>query len=373
MKLDSDSRTLELSLRLAALTLITLATLATAACSKPAETKVRQKIPLTHLATVLAETAPMATEVTFDGVVEATHQATVAAQTSGRVVALKYDVGDYVQQGAIIAELTSVEQGALLSAAESELTSAKARFQEAEQKFSRGQQLFKKDLMAKADFDQVSAALTAAKAQFEAAQARVVSAKQGLQYTTIQAPYAGIVVARLVQVGESVSPGTPLISGISLDTLRVAVDVPQQHIAPLRQFQQARIGLADGSTITPTQLRIPPKADDNSHAFHVLAELPTPASPLFPGTLVKVSFVTGTTEQLLIPAEALVQRGEVTGAYVVTAEGIMHLRYIQAGAITTDQRIPVFSGLQAGERIALDPVAAAQAYKFQNAALEPAQ
>lgn len=300
----------------------------------------------------------------LDGEIEAVRQATVAAQTSGRVVEMLYDVGDYVPANSVIVRLTSVEQGAHLDTALSRQKEAETLLQEAKDNFERARSVFAKQLISKADFDRAEANFRAAEAQAEAARAAVTTARENLAYTTITAPYAGIVVERLVQPGETVSPGTPIMSGVSLQELRVIVHVPQLHIGPIRQYQKAHVVLPDGTSVKALSMRIPPQAEPDSHTFRVLVDLPGNVETVFPGTLVKVQFVVGEENRLTIPQEALVKRGEVTAAYVVGENGTLTLRYVRVGQ-TFAERVTVLSGLQEGDKIVTDPSAAAGVYKIQ--------
>ena len=93
--------------------------------------------------------------------------------------------------------------------------------------------------------------------------------------------------------------------------------------------------------------------------------LPKGDYDVFPGTLVKVAFVTGEEQQLLAPATAIVRRGEITGVYVKNEQGAIGFRYVRTGTPTADGRIPVVAGLSAGEQIAVDPIAAGIAYRKQ--------
>lgn len=73
--------------------------------------------------------------------------------------------------------------------------------------------------------------------------------------STIVAPYSGIVLERHVDLGEGVQPGTPLMTGFSLDELRVVANVPQRLIVPVRQHKQARVLLPnDDASINATKL-----------------------------------------------------------------------------------------------------------------------
>jgi multidrug efflux pump subunit AcrA (membrane-fusion protein) len=74
--------------------------------------------------------------------------------------------------------------------------------------------------------------------------------------------------------------------------------------------------------------------------------------------LVKVAFAIGELQELTVPAEAVVRRSEVTAVYIQNEKGELFLRPIRIGRITADQRIPVLAGLQAGEQVITDPIAA---------------
>ena len=323
------------------------------ACSDKSSQSPATPMAVPPLESITLAPQKIAQEVKYDGVIEAINQATVSAQTSGRVLELPVDVGDYVSKGQLIVRFTDTEQKARAAAAQ-------AQFTEAEATYKRMQEMLAKKLIAKADFDK-------AEAGFKSAQANLREAQQNLDYTTIHAPYAGIVVSRAVKVGEVVAPGTPLMTGLSLEQLRAQVDIPQQHIGPVRQFKKARIyldgnGLDSGKILETSDLRIPPSADLQTHSFKVLVNLPEGDHSLFPGTLVKIGFVIGESEKLLVPASAVAMRGEVSGVYVITEKNL-EFRYVNLGSATADNMYPVLAGASSDEKIALDPIAAAQAYK----------
>jgi RND family efflux transporter MFP subunit len=319
-----------------------------------------------NLASVEILSDRVARETSFDGVVEALNQSTVSAQTSARVIELPYDVGDFVEKGAIIVRLRDTEQRARASSAEAALAEAEARLTEAQQAYDRTRDIYEQKLIPKAQFDTAAADLKSAQARVEAARATSREAQEGAEHTVVRAPYSGIVVKRNVKLGETVTVGSPLMTGLSLEHLRVAVDIPQQHISTLRKHRKARVLLPEGRSVNATEVRIPPAADPDTHTFRVLVTLPQYDHGVFPGTLVKVAFVSGEQEQLLVPASAVVQRGEVIAVYVIDQTGLINFRYLRIGNPLSDGRLPILSGLIAGERVATDPMAAGIAYKQQN-------
>jgi RND family efflux transporter MFP subunit len=299
------------------------------------------------------EAAPR--ERVFDGTVEAVNSATVSAQTSGRVAEIVFDVNDFVEAGAIIMRFTDVEQQAALRQAEAALEEAEARQAEAEQEFTRVETMFRNETVARARFEQAEANRNAAAARVEAARSAVAAAGEQLGYTEVRAPYAGIVSERHVEVGERVAPGQALMSGLSLETLRVNVDVPQSMFDPIREIGRAVV-YAGEARIDAESLTFYPVADPVTNTFRVRVNLPAGSATLFPGMFVKVGFVVGEARRLLVPAVAVIRRSELAAVYVVD-ETRASLRQVRLGRAYGDG-IEVLAGLDPGEFVALDPVAA---------------
>jgi RND family efflux transporter MFP subunit len=353
--------------RVAALCSFVLAAALLTGCSEPDRATPGSQPVAPQLETLTLAFERVASETSFDGAIEAVNQATVAAQASGRVLELPFDVGDFVEKGSVIVRLRDTEQRARADSAAAALTDAQARLTESQLTYDRIKDVFDKNMVAKAVYDKAAADLKSAKARVAAAASAAKESQEGLGYTTIRAPYSGIVVARHIEVGEIAAVGKPLMTGLSLEDLRVAVDIPQEHMGPLRKHRRARIILPDGRSLAAENLRLPPSADAKTQSFRVQMTLPKAVGVghenIFPGTLVKVAFTTGEEERLLAPAASVVHQGEITGVYVVGANGALSFRYIRTGTPTGENRIPVVAGLAAGEKIALDPIAAARTYK----------
>ncbi len=309
------------------------------------------------LPTVEAKMQTLPNEQILDGVVEAVNQSTVSAQTAGRVEEIMVDVNDVVSQGTPIIRLRNIEQRAGLEQAQASLREAEARFLEAQAEYNRIRRVYEKQLVSKAQMDTATAGFDAAKARLESAQAGVSQAKESLGYTTINAPYSGIVLQRHVQLGETVQPGKPLMTGFSLDELRVVANVPQRLIVPVREYKRARVLPPNGGpAIVADKLTFFPYADPQSNVFKVRVYLPKKTGGLYPGMFVKTAFQVGETDRLVVPRQALVQRGEVSGVYVVR-DGKVGLRQVRVGRIQGDL-VEILAGLEPGERVAQDPVVA---------------
>jgi RND family efflux transporter MFP subunit len=300
----------------------------------------------------------------LDGVVEAVNRSTIAAQTGGQITEINFDVDDYVEKGDIIVLLKDSQQKANLTSAEANLKQATAALQDAQDSYDRAGKVFEKGAISEADMDKVTASLKAAKAAREAAEAAVEQAREQLSYTRVTAPYTGIVTERHAEVGEIAAPGSPLMSGISLEKLRVNVDVPQSLIPVIRKNPRGYVIAENGRPIMATEVTVFPYADQSSNTFRVRLALPETDGGFFPGMYVKSGFIIGMEKILAVPESAVVRRSEVTGIYVIDEQtGKVTLRYIRTGRQLPDGNIAILSGLSPGETIALDPVKAGVAAK----------
>lgn len=292
--------------------------------------------------------------ITLDGTLEATNKATLTAQTTGRVVKINYDVDDYVPAGAVVMELAGSEQGARAARAGAGLAEAQAALHEAETNFQRAGQLVKQQLISQADYDRVQANFEAAKARVSSAAAGQSEAQTQYGYTKVRAPYNGIVTARHIEVGELATPGRALISGLSLEKVRVTTHVPQKFIDKVREQKKLQLVLQDGTTIEATNVVVFPFADEDSHSFKVRADLaPNVSGEIYPGMFVKVRLTIGENPAIRVPLAALIERNEITGVYVRHTDGTPELRQVRVGR-RENGAVELLAGLAAGEVIWLD-------------------
>ncbi|MGV8959628.1 MAG: efflux RND transporter periplasmic adaptor subunit [Stenotrophomonas sp.] len=296
----------------------------------------------------------------WDGVVQAVRQAVLSAQTNGRITSVLHDVNDRVAAGEVLVRLSAVEQQAGVDVARAQLRAAQASAREADNTYRRYLGLAEKQYVSKAQLDQVRATRDAMVAASDAARAQVANAGQQTDYTTVRAPYAGIVSSREVEPGESVNAGQPLMTVFAPEALRIEVSIPQSDAERIRANPEARITFDDGRRVEAAGVIVFPSADPASHAVNVRVQLPALDPVPQPGRTAKVAFpAIASASYPHVPITALVRRGEVTAVYVV-AEGRVSLRQLRLGA-SSGERVEVISGVRPGETIAADPVAAAQA------------
>jgi RND family efflux transporter MFP subunit len=310
------------------------------------------------LPSVVAERSLVTRERSFDGIVEAERRSTVSSQVAARIEEVPFDVDDYVERGDIIVQFRNLPAAADLKQAEAAAQEARARLDEARANHGRIQQLFRQDRISKADMDRTTADLQSAEARVEAAKGALLAAQERFENTVVRAPFSGIVVQRHVEVGEMATVGMPLMTGLSLEHLRVAVDVPQSDIAALRADAEAWVDLPDGGSLAADAIRIFPYADPSTHTFRVRLGLAEGQHGIYPGMWVKVRFLVGERAALLVPQSAVVQRSELTAVYVLGDDGVPRLRQVRLGREQADGRVAILAGLDDGELVVTDPEAA---------------
>jgi RND family efflux transporter MFP subunit len=342
-------------------------TLSLAACSETPAPIAVKAINTEGLTLITIAPTNRAAQREWIGVVEATQQAMLSAQTSGRVAKLLVDVGDAVKENQVLARLSEVEQLAGQNRAKAMVSSALAAANEAEADFKRMTGLQREHVVSAQQLEQSLAHRDSARAQLASAQAQLREASQQISYTVIRAPFAGVISARHVQEGEAITPGSPLLNMNAPGQLRLRLSLPQADALALDAAQTAQIMLNDGTQLAATSMVVFPNSDAQTHTVTVRLDLPS-ATGLQPGMTLRallasraqVETATSLTvvaqPEIQIPISAVVQRSEVSGVYIVSKKTIA-LRQVRLGRRAGAQ-VEVLSGLNPGETIAADPLAA---------------
>lgn len=296
--------------------------------------------------------------VAAEGVVEAVRQSTLAAQIAGRVVALPVKAGDPVKAGQLLLQIDARAATQAEAASQSQVREAQANLTNAKAKYERSGQLFEQKFISQAALDQARAEYLAAQAQTAAALANAGQSATSKSFTTIVAPYDGVVASTDVELGDMATTGRPLITLFDPRALRVTATLPQAVLATARLDAPVRIVLPTlGRELTARQVTVIPVADTRTHTTRVRLDLPESAG-LLPGQYARAMIATGRVRALTIPETAVLRRSEVTAVYVLDAQGRAQLRQVRIGEAIGDGQVEVLAGVSAGERVALDPVRA---------------
>lgn len=329
----------------------------------------------TPVATLVARSATVNGAQSLDGVLQPVRQATLAAQVGGNVVALLVKAGDRVKAGQPLARVDERELQAGVLRSEAGVAQAEAEWRNARLSAERARDLRSQGFVSQAALDQAETALKAAQAGVSQAQAGRQQAALARGFTTVAAPYDAVVLATHVEAGDLAAPGRAIATVYAPGALRAVVQVPASMAGLARNAQAVQVELADGRRIVPTARQLLPGADAVSQTVEWRLDLPADlagaaASPLqvLPGQSLRVHFqgaaaadadgaAAAAQAGLVVPAAALLRRGELTAVYVVQGQRFV-LRAVRAGAARGSDGVSILAGLKPGERLAADAVQA---------------
>jgi len=337
-----------------------LALLLLSACGKDAAPVKAPAVP--ELKTAPVEWRELDLTYSSEALIEAVRQSTVAAQISGRIVDIRFDTGDYVKKGEVIVRIDERASTQAVAASQAQVQEAEATLRNARAGYERSRQLYAQNFISQAALDKAEADYKSAQARVTALLAGAGQAATERSFATVVAPYSGIVSARHIELGEMATPGRPLMTGFDPSTLRVVATVPQAQVSAIQAVGTARVEIPSiNKWIEVKRLTVVPAADPRTHTTRIRLELPEDVRGIYPGVFARAHFVLGKELRLLVPRQAVVRRSEVTAVYVVDDSGRPQLRQVRLGTAADERSIEVLSGLQRGERVALEPVRAGMA------------
>jgi RND family efflux transporter MFP subunit len=314
------------------------------------------------LDTAAVEYRDVDTTYSTEAVVEAVRQSTVSAQVMGRIVELRVDVGDYVKAGQVVARIDEREVAQAVAGSEAQLAQARANLENARLNLERSRQLLASKFVSQAAVDRAEAEFRAAEAQLKAAEAGVGAATVTRGYTTAVAPFSGVVSARHVQIGEMAAPGKPILTTFDPADMRVIAEVPQSQVSAIRANTRASVEIPSlNKWIKVKSMVVLPAADPRTHSTPVRLYLAADEREVYPGVYARAHFAVGQAKKLVVPAQAVIRRSEVTGVYVVNEKGGTSFRQVRLGEPAGAGLIEILAGVSAGERVAVEPLKAGMA------------
>ena len=198
---------------------------------------------------------------------------------------------------------------------------------------------------------QANSALMGARAGLEGIDTKIRDAR-------LYAPFEGVIIGKLAEVGDTVQPGQPLIKFAYVNYLRLQADVPVRLVSGLAEgmFVPARLDVGEGVVVNARVSQISPVADQSRHTVTVKFDLPQ-GVPGGPGMYAEIRLPDAGTEgrqMPTVPKAALVQRGSLFGVYVME-DGKPSLRLVRVGGPAGNDRVTILSGLSGGEQVVVNP------------------
>lgn len=258
--------------------------------------------------------------VVLTGVAQPHRLITVASRVEEIVGRVLVEEGQAVQAGQVLVELDQVRLKLRLAQAGAVQREANARLAQLRRDLARKQSLFDKKSIPLKGLEDARTDLARQRALAESSRESVKLLEFELRHATIKAPAAGVIVARLVNEGEWVKKGGPLLKLSVLNPIKAVVKVPERYLSHLSVGQQvcSTVDATPGKTYCGTIAAIVPSGDPHSHTFPVQIRVDNPDGRIKPGMLMRMRLEVGAERRaLLVPKDALVVATSGQSVFVV--------------------------------------------------------
>jgi len=298
----------------------------------------------------------------FPGVVRPGRRAVLSTRVSGTIRSIHVKAGDPVTAGDLLARVESRDLDAVIAAAQERFKAAEATHDQAVRNVGRLQRLYEEDLIARNRLEQARVKQQEIEANVEKVRAELDVQRINRGYAYITAPFIGMVSEVVMDEGSFTGPGQPVLVIEDRSTLRIDVPVPST-VADRLTAEEDLLVVSPllSKPFAATYVATVPALKGDLAGQILRLSVKSPPAALQPGQVVDVLLkATEKKDRVALPQAALIRRGQLTGTMVIEKKKektFLHLRWIRTTAGESGQNdfIPVSQGLEAGDRVVLNP------------------
>jgi RND family efflux transporter MFP subunit len=288
----------------------------------------------------------------------------VASRIMGPVAAIPVKEGDRVKSGQLLVVIDSEDISNKLSGAEAAyreavqaLSSAEQNMLLAENTYSRFKNLYDEKALSLQELDKIETQKKVAVIEYERLREMVKRTEAGLEeakvfqdYKQIKSPVDGIVTGKFIDPGTMAMPGMRLLTIEDTSRYRLEAEIDESFAGQIEPGADVEVEISSLNLKLQGKIsKTVPAVDPRSRTFKVFITLPD-ATNLHSGLYARVRIPVGQQEVLLVPAEAVVTKGQLTGVYVVGSNQVITYRLVRSGK-AYDGNLAILSGLKVGETI----------------------
>ena len=326
------------------------------ACGDANSAKGTTDIPAIKVETSTVGSDSGETSFFASGTLEAVQSTNISTRMMGFVNRLRVKPGDKVKKGQMLIEINNADLTAKKAQASANILSAEAAFINAEKDYNRYKALYETQSASQKEMDDISASYRMTKAGLEAARQMEQEVLAQMAYAQIKAPFEGVVTSTFIKEGDMANPGMPLLGLEAPEQFQVVAMVPESNIDMITEETEVQIHLKSLDKWVPGKVsEVSTSSRNTGGQFLVKVGLLEKLPRVKTGMYATVQFPQRkqqVSHQVLIPTAILVQKGQLTGVYVVSDENLAMLRWIRTGRVIGDNTA-VLSGLKPGEKIVL--------------------
>lgn len=295
--------------------------------------------------------------VTASGKIESESSATMSTRLMGYVTKLNVKVGQKVISGQPLISINNSDLQAKKAQVDASITQATAAYTNAKKDYDRFVNLFAQQSATAKELDDMTARYTIAKASLEAAKQMRNEIMAQFAYTNIVAPFSGTITNTFVKEGDMANPGMPLVSLEGSGKMQVTAMVSENDIALLKNGMPAILTIKSlQKEVKGTVSEISLSAKNTGGQYLVKINILQKDTTILSGMFVNVQFPTAkknvvnnsNNDRVLVPENALIRQGQLTGIYTIGENNIALLRWLRIGK-TYGNEVEVLSGLSADE------------------------
>ncbi|WP_338733523.1 efflux RND transporter periplasmic adaptor subunit [Mangrovimonas cancribranchiae] len=286
------------------------------------------------------------------GKIQAENSANLSTRMMGYVNNVLVNVGDKVSKGQLLVAINNADLQAQKAQVNANITKATAAFNNAKKDYERFKSLFAQNSASQKEMDDMTANYEMAKAGLEAAKQMKNEINAQFAYTNITAPFNGVITSKNVKKGDMANPGQPLISIEAPGDFEVIAMVPETEIADIKKDTKVDVNVKSISqTISGKVTEVSTSAAQTGGQYLVKIALDKTDAKILSGMFTTVQFPVerkAETSMVLIPKDAIVNNGQLSGVYTVSQSNTAILRWLRLGR-TFGNEVEVLSGLNANE------------------------
>ena len=286
--------------------------------------------------------------LSVSGKIQATNSADLSTRMMGYVNKVHVNVGDKVNKGQLLISINNADLQAKRAQVDAGITEATAAFNNAQKDYNRFKSLFADKSASQKEMDDITARFEMAKARLESARQMKNEVNAQIAYSNITAPFSGIVTGKTIETGDMANPGTPLISMEMPGGFEVMAMVPETEISEIKKGAIVDVLVKSiNKTIKGNVAAVSTSAKNTGGQYFVKIDLDKTEAGILSGMFATVQFPVekqSKTEMVLIPTEAIITNGQLSGIYTVSQSNTALLRWLRLGR-TYGNQVEVLSGL----------------------------
>ena len=310
-----------------------------------------------EVAVYTAARGPAERVLAVNGRIRPRLQVDIRPALGGALVALPFDVGDRVDQGDILARVDDGPEAAAITVAQAAVQAQQATLAQARRDLARYEALG--EFAAGRDVEQKRLAVEEGSKELDRRRAALTQARELRERRVLRAPFAGVILERPVDPGQTVSPENVIYRLADLSNPELTAEVDETYAAEIRPEMEALISLpGQTETLRAKVLHVEPRVDPATGSRDVRLALNNGLLDSPAGLTVTINFlIERRADAISIPRGAISTAGGKASVLVAGADGIVRERVITFVEWPAEQVI-VASGIEGGERILTDPAAA---------------